>query len=153
MALSTTTHNMKPAIVALGLGKDYLIMVNCAANLVIQVLTLLFQTDLVPDGRAGGVNPVGIYGTATLDGTRQSRPGRSFLEWRSKEQCGCFTAPEASLHIQGLFNERKCNLRSSIHRGIPSLRILNRPYNVSSKQQGSKFPLMASLDSRSAASA
>jgi len=27
-------------------------MVNCAANSVIQVPTLLFQTDLVPDGRA-----------------------------------------------------------------------------------------------------
>ena len=44
---------MKLAIVALGLRKDSLIMVNCAANLVIQVPTLLFQTDLVPDGRAG----------------------------------------------------------------------------------------------------
>ena len=45
--------DMKLAIVALGLRKDSLIMVNCAANLVIQVPTLLFQTDLVPDGRAG----------------------------------------------------------------------------------------------------
>jgi len=53
MALSTTTQDMKLAIVALGLGKVSLIMVNCAANLVIQVPTLLFQTDLVPDGRAG----------------------------------------------------------------------------------------------------
>ena len=44
---------MKLAIVALGLGKVSLIMVNCAPNLVIQVPTLLFQTDLVPDGRAG----------------------------------------------------------------------------------------------------
>jgi len=53
MALSTTTQDMKLAIVALGLGKVSLIMVNCAANSVIQVPTLLFQTDLVPDGRAG----------------------------------------------------------------------------------------------------
>jgi len=40
---------MKLAIVALGLGKDPLIMVNCAANLVIQVTSLLLQTDHVPD--------------------------------------------------------------------------------------------------------
>jgi len=53
MALSTTTQDMKLAIVALGLEKDSLIMVNCAAILVIQVPTLLFQTVLVPDGRAG----------------------------------------------------------------------------------------------------
>jgi len=43
---------MKLAIVALDLEKDPLIMVNCAANSVIQVPTLLFQTDLVPDGNA-----------------------------------------------------------------------------------------------------
>ena len=52
-ALSITTQDMKLAIVALDLGKDSLITVNCAANSVIQVPTLLFQTDLVPDGRAG----------------------------------------------------------------------------------------------------
>ena len=40
--------NKKDAIVALGLGKVSLIMMNCAANLVIQDPTLLFQTDLVP---------------------------------------------------------------------------------------------------------
>jgi len=40
---------------ALDLGKDSLIMVNCVANSVIQVPTLLFQTDLVPDGRAEGL--------------------------------------------------------------------------------------------------
>jgi len=62
IALSTTTQGMKLAIVALGLGKESLIvMVNCAANLVVRVPTLLFQTDLVADG----VNPVGIYGMAT----------------------------------------------------------------------------------------
>jgi len=49
----TKKKDMKLAIVALGLETDSLIMVNCAANLVIQVPTLLFQTDLVPDGRAG----------------------------------------------------------------------------------------------------
>ena len=35
-ALSTTTQDMKLATVALGLGKSSLIMMNCAANLVIQ---------------------------------------------------------------------------------------------------------------------
>jgi len=44
-------HDMKLAIVALDLGKDSQIMVNSAANSVIQVPTLLFQADLVPDGR------------------------------------------------------------------------------------------------------
>jgi len=81
MALSTTTQDMKLAIVALGLGKVSLIMVNCAANLVIQVPTLLFQTDLVPDGRAGGVNPVGIYETATPDGTRQATIMITHIFW------------------------------------------------------------------------
>ena len=36
-----------------GLRKRFSNMVNCAVYLVIQVPTLLFQTDLVPDGRAG----------------------------------------------------------------------------------------------------
>jgi len=43
MTLSTTTQDMKLAIVMLGLGNDSLIMVNCAANLVIQDPTLLFK--------------------------------------------------------------------------------------------------------------
>jgi len=44
-ALSTTTQVMKLTMVVPGLGTS-LIMVNRAANLVIQVPTLLFQTDL-----------------------------------------------------------------------------------------------------------
>ena len=47
MAFSTTTQDMKLAIVALGLGKESLIMMNCAANLVVDDPTLLFQTELV----------------------------------------------------------------------------------------------------------
>ena len=48
-ALSTTTQDMKLAIVALGLGKDSLIMVNCAANLVMQDPGVVLRPLLVPD--------------------------------------------------------------------------------------------------------
>jgi len=47
-----TTQDTKLAIVALGLGMDSLIMMNSAANFVVEDPTLLFQADLVPDGSA-----------------------------------------------------------------------------------------------------
>ena len=74
---------MKLAIVALGFRIDPPILMNCAANLVVEDPTLLFQTDLVPDGRA-----VGIYGAAVPDGTRQhttqqKKPRRSHSRSKS----------------------------------------------------------------------